>query len=100
MLVIVFLSLLVTHHVLHLSMQVTLLCQGSLDSTSNNSLAVTISIIKVKVLAKYRALVQFFVHLFNFYASNTIMIFRLQSLIGHFDLDPNRVFDIVSHQNR
>ncbi|XP_078167250.1 THO2 isoform X2 [Carex rostrata] len=42
---------------------VTLLCQGSLDSTSNNSLAVTISIIK--------------------------------SLIGHFDLDPNRVFDIV-----
>ncbi|KAJ4810092.1 THO complex subunit 2 [Rhynchospora pubera] len=42
---------------------VTLLCQGSLDPTSNNALVVTISIIK--------------------------------SLIGHFDLDPNRVFDIV-----
>lgn len=42
---------------------VTLLCQGGLDSTIENTSTVTISIIK--------------------------------SLIGHFDLDPNRVFDIV-----
>ncbi|CAN8291333.1 unnamed protein product [Cochlearia groenlandica] len=66
---------------------VTLLCGGS-SSSSHNASAATMGIIKVLIRPMHYVSHMYFVFF-------TELKYFLQSLIGHFDLDPNRVFDIV-----
>ena len=74
--------------------QVTLLCQVGSDLACQNTSSATISIVKVRCWL----LGIFFLPrmLWSQHVNNYNIIFLWQSLIGHFDLDPNRVFDIVS----